>query len=243
MPTRQELKEQSKKLVDGKIGVTFLPLLIYALISVAISSIFGAISPWVVWVGALLSMVVSYGFFVWEFNYIRKGETELVGMFTPMKELEKLISYFGASALSTLLILLGSIVIVPGVILTYAYAMVPFLMSDPENTSKRGIIDSLKLSRDMMKGHKWELFVLEISFIGWELLIALTFGILSIWKGQYINFTIFLYYENLKKEYELNHPGTFPELEIKQESDGEVVDAEPVDAEPVDKVEDVFTKE
>lgn len=242
MPTRQELKEQSKKLVDGKIGVTFLPLLVYAVISAAISGILGSASTWVIWIGALLSVIVAYGFYVWEFNYIRKGETALVGMFTPMKDIEKLISYFGASVLSTLIILVGCLVIVPGVILAYAYAMVPFLMADPENTSKRGIVDNLKLSRDMMKGHKWELFVLEISFIGWELLIILTCGILSIWKQQYINFTIFLYYENLKKEYELNHPGTFPELEIKHEEDGEVVDAETVNN-TEDNVEDVFTKE
>ena len=57
--------------------------------------------------------------------------------------------------------------VVPGVILGYAYAMAPYILA--ENPDISGV-EALRLSRLMMKGHKWELFWLELTFIGWSIL-------------------------------------------------------------------------
>ena len=71
--------------------------------------------------------------------------------------------------------------IIPGIIKAYSYRMVPYILAeDPEI----GANDAITRSREMMNGHKWNAFVLDLSFIGWELLSALTFGILSIF---YVN--------------------------------------------------------
>jgi uncharacterized membrane protein len=66
------------------------------------------------------------------------------------------------------------LLIIPGIIKTYAYRMVPFILADNPQMDTNEVI---KLSRDMMNGQKMSVFVLDISFIGWYLLGALAMGI------------------------------------------------------------------
>lgn len=83
------------------------------------------------------------------------------------------------------------------VILGLAYAMVPYLLRDyPELTAR----EALRTSREMMKGHKWDLFVLQLSFIGWFLLAILTLGIGYLWLEPYIQMSVAAFYEDLKAE-------------------------------------------
>jgi len=84
-----------------------------------------------------------------------------------------------------------------GIIFAYAYKMVPFLLHDyPELTAK----EALKLSREMMKGYKWDLFVLDLTFIGWALLCILTLGIGVLWLAPYIYSAEAHFYDDLKAE-------------------------------------------
>lgn len=83
------------------------------------------------------------------------------------------------------------------VILAYAYAMVPYLLRDyPELTAT----EALRTSRQMMKGHKWDLFVLDLSFIGWILLSICTLCIGMLWVTPYMYMAHAHFYENLKAE-------------------------------------------
>ncbi len=67
--------------------------------------------------------------------------------------------------------------IIPGIIKKYSYRMVPYILADqPE----MGGNDAITLSRRMMDGNKWRAFVLDLSFIGWGILSALTLGILGL---------------------------------------------------------------
>lgn len=97
-----------------------------------------------------------------------------------------------------LLIALGFILlIVPGIILALAYAMVPFILVEhPEYSVK----ETLKASREMMKGHKFDYFYLMLSFIGWILLSILSLGIGLIWLYPYIMTTAAAFYNDLKAE-------------------------------------------
>lgn len=71
--------------------------------------------------------------------------------------------------------------IVPGIIKSYEYLMVPYILADhPEMEQK----EVFALSKKMMDGEKWNAFVLGLSFLGWQLLNLLTFGILGIF---YVN--------------------------------------------------------
>lgn len=71
--------------------------------------------------------------------------------------------------------------IVPGIVKGYSYRLVPYLMA--EDASLRGT-DAITLSKKLMNGHKWRAFVLDLSFLGWEILSGLTAGLLGIF---YVN--------------------------------------------------------
>jgi hypothetical protein len=77
--------------------------------------------------------------------------------------------------LRDLFIILGLFLfVIPGVIITYSYRMVPYILA--ENPTVKGV-DALRISREMMKGNKWSAFVYDLSFIGWYLLGCITCGI------------------------------------------------------------------
>lgn len=67
--------------------------------------------------------------------------------------------------------------IIPGIIKAYEYRMVAFILADNPDLDKNTV---LKMSKDMMHGNKWKAFVLDLSFIGWEILSIFTCGLLSI---------------------------------------------------------------
>ena len=75
--------------------------------------------------------------------------------------------------------------------------MVPYLLRDYPELGAR---EALRTSRQMMKGHKWDLFVLDLSFIGWFFVCILTFGIGVLWVTPYIETTRAAFYEDLKNE-------------------------------------------
>ena len=62
-------------------------------------------------------------------------------------------------------------------------------------------MDTLRLSRRMMKGHKMQLFKLQLSFIGWILINMLTFGVGSLWLIPYVMTTFAAFYQDVKAEY------------------------------------------
>ena len=88
----------------------------------------------------------------------------------------------GAMFLRDLFLLLWSLLlIVPGIVKSYSYRLTPYILAD--NPGMKGT-DAITLSRRMMDGQKWNAFVLDLSFIGWDLLSALTAGLLGIF---YVN--------------------------------------------------------
>ena len=83
--------------------------------------------------------------------------------------------------------------VIPGIVKSFGYAMTPFLMAeDPNLTAK----EAIKLSQEKMMGHKGELFCLGLSFIGWDLLAALTGGIGHIFLNPYINAAYAAFYRD-----------------------------------------------
>ena len=83
------------------------------------------------------------------------------------------------------------------IVLSYAYSMVPYLLRDYPELSAR---EALRTSKQMMKGHKWDLFVLDLSFIGWILLGIMSAGIGLLWVAPYRDTTHAAFYEDLKNE-------------------------------------------
>ena len=88
------------------------------------------------------------------------------------------------------------LLIVPGIIAALGLSLVAFVIADnPELTTT----DALRKTWEITKGHKVEIFVFILSFIGWEILGCLTLGILYIWLAPYMTIASTLVYESLKK--------------------------------------------
>lgn len=84
--------------------------------------------------------------------------------------------------LTDIFILLWTLLfIIPGIIKTYSYRMVPYILAQEPELSGR---DAINRSREMMNGNKWKVFVLDLSFILWGLLTVITLGIVGIF---YVN--------------------------------------------------------
>ena len=87
--------------------------------------------------------------------------------------------------------------IIPGIIAHYKYAMTPFLMMDNPHLSVK---EAMYTSTMLMDGHKGELFLLGLSFIGWDLLAGLTLGIGHLWLNPYKNAAYACFYRNLLQQ-------------------------------------------
>lgn len=74
--------------------------------------------------------------------------------------------------------------IIPGIIAAYRYALAPYLMAQNPNLTA---MEAINQSKQIMNGRKMDLFVLELTFIGWGLLSMLTCGIGTFWLTAYIN--------------------------------------------------------
>lgn len=89
------------------------------------------------------------------------------------------------------------LLIIPGIVMSYAYRMVPYILTDNPNIGYRR---ALQLSSDMTRGHKFDIFVLDLSFLGWILLglLALFVGVLFVMP--YINATNAELYLELRRQ-------------------------------------------
>ena len=105
------------------------------------------------------------------------GFNHLFGYFPRWKTL-------GTSALlRTLYVTLWSLLfIIPGIIAGYNYAMTPYILAEDPSV---GPNEAIERSKRLMYGHRWQLFCLEFSFIGWNILCALSCGIGNIWLTPY----------------------------------------------------------
>ncbi|MBO6029024.1 MAG: DUF975 family protein [Bacteroidales bacterium] len=104
--------------------------------------------------------------------------------------------------LMNLFIFLWSLLfIIPGIVKTFSYAMTPFIL---EERPDLGASEAIDHSRAMMKGHKFDLFWLLLSFIGWGFLCLFTFGIGYLWLIPYMQTSVADFYEDVKADYEAN---------------------------------------
>lgn len=86
--------------------------------------------------------------------------------------------------------------IIPGVIKGYSYSMVPYILAEDDTIS---ITEAIELSQRMTEGYKWELFVLDWSFILWDIAAGLTMGIIGFYSVPYQKATWTRYYLQLSR--------------------------------------------
>jgi len=86
--------------------------------------------------------------------------------------------------------------IIPGIVASYRYAMAPFIMAENPGMTASQAIDA---SKELMDGHKAELFFLDLSFLGWMLLNVFTLGIGSFWLNPYMNAARAAFYRRISR--------------------------------------------
>lgn len=142
----------------------------------------------------ILLAIVDAGFILFLLNTIRGTGACLGNLLDGFGFFLKIILL---SIVQYIFVALWSLLLVfPGIIAAYRYRMAIYLLVDDPS---RGVMECLRLSGEMMKGHKWELFVLDLSFIGWGFLAMLpVIGYaVQVWTVPYMSMTKALYYENL----------------------------------------------
>lgn len=196
MKTFNELKASAKTQIKGKIGILFAMFLIMIVIMIGVS----IASSFVPVLGSIANQLVSAAFTLggtFVFLKIAKGETVSVGnIFYGFEDLWTAIK---AQFFMGLFILLWYLLlIIPGIIKTYAYSMTFYILAENKGMP---VLEAITLSRKMMDGHKMDLFLLFLSFIGWFILVLITFGIAGIWVYPYLNATLTNFYLSVKEDY------------------------------------------
>ena len=104
----------------------------------------------------------------------------------------------GGMLLMIILIFLWSLLLlIPGIIKSFAYAMTPFVLVD---NPELPCYEAIKRSQELMKGNKWRYFLLALSFLGWILLGILSLGIGFFWIIPYIETTTAAFYYDIKAQ-------------------------------------------
>lgn len=189
---RVTLKETAKQQMRAQRGTAIL----ISLVLLIIASI-----PVVPFIGAIISIFVLWNLNLGASNaYLKiwRGEETKVGdMFTI--GFENYARYLGGMLLVGVYTFLWSLLFfIPGIIKSFSYALTPYILREMPDLS---VDQAIKLSSRMMDGHKMELFVLNLSFIGWALLGTLTFGILTVvYVSPYMSITVAGFYDEVKKE-------------------------------------------
>lgn len=205
--TRAETKKWAKLKIKGKmwnvLGVSLIAGLINGISTTSSSeSDIGVliIELIISFVCGILAMIIDVGLIRWMTNFINDKETKIEILFSKFKDWKQVtmvfIHQFAMVLLYTLLL------IIPGMIKALGYSLVPYILA---NDSNMGSDEVLKLSEKMMKGHKMDLFIFSLSFIGWHLLAIFTLGILEIWIIPYQETATTKYLLDIKAEYENNN--------------------------------------
>ncbi|NLL46894.1 MAG: DUF975 family protein [Clostridiales bacterium] len=141
----------------------------------------------------IISSVLTTGYQWYSLRLSRSLNTSFSNIFDPMNTLFKVVGL--TIAIAVLTFLWSLLFIIPGIVAGYSYRQAYYILYDhPEY----GILQCIRESRRMMRGYKLDLFVLDLSFLGWYIVCGLTLGILFIWKMPYFEVTYAGYYNALR---------------------------------------------
>ena len=132
---------------------------------------------------------------------LTRGENDLLGNTYRIATKNYWHKVWGMFLMYLFIVLWSFLFIIPGIIKAFSYAMTPYILEENPELSANEAIDR---SRAMMKGHKFDLFWLFLSFIGWFFLSLLTLGIGGLWLGPYMQTATAAFYEDVKADYEVN---------------------------------------
>ena len=151
------------------------------------------------------------------FIRVREGEAEINNIFRGFRD--NYGGKVGVMFIRDIFIALWSLLlVVPGVIKWYQYSMVPYVLAEDPRMSYK---EAFRVSTKMTNGHKWDLFVLDLSFIGWYLLCIVTLGLGTLFLNPYIGATRAEAYAALKEAAAAADAPAIPAAEPEAEPEAE----------------------
>lgn len=205
MKQNSQLRAEARQILEGNWGDAALITVVY----LAIAAILGTTFQFTIarfsgseitaqsggLFGNLLFLPISYAMIV-VFLRLKRGIQINV---------KDLFAYYNGRVFLTMLLkyvyilLWALLLIIPGIIKSYSYAMTEYIMLDDPEIKNNAAIEK---SMQMMQGKKGKLFLLDLSFIGWIILCLLTFGLGFILLEPYMQTARAAFYEDLKAELE-----------------------------------------
>ncbi len=183
------LMAQARKSLEGRWGLAVLGFFVYWAVITAVNFI-----PIIGSIGGLFiggPMVLGASIFALALARDQEASVDLV-----FKGFERFGTALAAYLLVILFIFLWTLLlIIPGIIAAFNYALTFFILADDETISASAAIDK---SKAMMAGNRWKLFCLACRFIGWLLLCILTLFIGYFWLGPYLQVSFAKFYDDVK---------------------------------------------
>ncbi|WP_125702291.1 DUF975 family protein [Lacticaseibacillus daqingensis] len=187
---RAAIKTQAKDRLRGRWGWAIALALVGDIMTVLVAGV----------TLGILGMIVSAGvvFTFLEFVDGTAPESLFNGIFSGFTG-KRFMPTFLTNLLVVIFVYLWTLLlIVPGIVKALAYSQANYIVKDMTDAGREiGAVDAINASRELMVGHKAELFVLQLSFIGWGLLTVLTLGIGLLWLVPYMQTTYACYYRQL----------------------------------------------
>jgi uncharacterized membrane protein len=184
---RIDIKQNARKQLSANywsvMYFTFLPSIIIGIAGVT-------------YIGSILAapLLIGSAYGLWQIYNHRPAVTNdlAIGYRQP-----HVVRNFIQLLLMTVFIVLWSLLLlIPGIVKAYSYAMVPYLLADPTVDME----DAITRSRQLMDGKKMDLFVLHLSFIGWAILGLITLNILNVFYTiPYLQLSTAGFYQELTK--------------------------------------------
>jgi len=212
MKQNVEYRQQGRALTKGKILNIFLISLVFSFVTGLISGLSGSFAPTLDpqtfavinpgnpllnFVFSLLAFAVS-GYVVYGmtkvFIAVSKNELPVLekALVSSVKD-QPIKAPLFAFVQGALLALWSLLFIIPGIIKSYSYALTTFiLVNEPEVDA----VAAITKSRQLMDGKKMQLFLLDLSYVGWYLLSLFTLGILTIWVASWHQTARTLFYQD-----------------------------------------------
>ena len=193
------IRQNARYIISGKLFEIWIPLLLIELITLPFSIVILKIAEAgsdlekiLTIISSLLLMPLTIGSYEYFLDIVRGNNKSIKSLFAYFDRFGTILL---AIIIMSILITIGSIIfIIPGVILALMYSQIYYVIVDNKDY---GALESLKESRTLMAGYKWDYLVFNFKFIGWILLTIFTFGIAGIYVIPYIIIAQAKYYDNL----------------------------------------------
>ena len=174
-------------IMENEEALTFLLIFIAAVMIISILAMLIAAA-----ISIFFCSVVCTGYCKYLLNVVDFRDSSIKDLFSQFSNYKNVVL---TQLRTSLIVWLGMLLfIVPGIIWGYDYAMVHFIMADhPEYSPK----ECMNASKTMMYGHRWEYFLLDLSFIGWAILCIFTCGIGNYFLIPYKDTAKAVFYRNI----------------------------------------------